>query len=102
MTNSEMSELKTPLMEAQHNGELKLSLKELYNKDPLEYTAEDRRRLIKAMAKRREVWFGEELRAANAGKKPSHQTKGTADIDALVEELSSDGMPELDLSVLED
>ena len=104
MSDSETStsEPSTPLEEAQAAGELTPTLKELFDKEPLELSPEDRRRLIEAMRERRTVWMAEEARAANSGKNPSWKTKGTSRIEDLVKDLADADMPAIDLSILED
>jgi hypothetical protein len=104
MTNSEesQSQPKTPLEEAQAAGELIPTLKELFDKDPLDLTKDDRFRLCEAMRARREIWMAEEARATSAGKNPAWKTKGTSKIEDLVDKLQIGSLGELDLSSLED
>ena len=92
----------TPLEEAQAAGELIPTLEELFDKEPLELSKDERQRLLTAMRERREVWMSEEARAANSGKNPNWKSKGTSKIEDLTEAIAAADLPAIDLSVLED
>ena len=92
----------TPREEAQAAGELIPTLEELFDKEPLELSKEERQRLLAAMRERREVWMSEEARAANSGKNANWKSKGTSKIEDLTEAIAAADLPAIDLSVLED
>lgn len=100
-TQESLKEL-TPLEKELNEGNLVPTLAELFDKEPLELTPEERGRLIAAMRERREMWMSEEARAANAGKNPNWKSKGTSKVEDLTEAIAAADLPPIDLSVLKE
>lgn len=92
---------KTPIEEAIESGEITVSLEELFERDPLQHTREDRQRLILAMRDGREKWMSEEANAENFDKRPNPNLglKSPSQLTQEIAQIKESGL-DLDISAI--